>query len=163
MNFLKDFKGEILKAVIGLMVVFLIAKFDYVVSIFDTGKAIEKQTQFESNLKVALRKDSIVSSLMENKEFVKLLFESETVKKHINKIGEELHDKIVVDVTKSDSNKVSMRSFVGMGAGIRDEQVLPIIAEIVKAWNEKEVAKKKDVKTIIKNNVKPGSLKPAQF
>jgi len=163
MEFFKNFKGEILKAVIGLMVVFLIAKFDYVVSIFDTGKAIENQMEFESNLKIALKKDSVVFSLMQNKEFVKLLFESETVKNHINKIGEELHDKIVVDVTKNDSNKVSMRSFVGMGAGIRDEQVLPIIAEIVKSWNEKEVAKKKDVEIIIKKNVKSGSLKSIQF
>ena len=150
MNFLKDFKGEILKAIIGLMVVFSIAKWDYIISTFDNGKQIEKRIEFESNLKAALKKDSIVLSLMENKEFVKLLFESEIVQDHINKIGIELHDKIVINVTKNDSNKVSMRSFVGMGAGIRDEQVLPIITEIVKSWNEGKIITDKDIDEIVK-------------
>jgi hypothetical protein len=163
MKFLNDFKGEILKAVIGLVVVFLIAKFDYVVSIFDKGREIEKEIEFNSNLIQAFKYDSVVSSLLSNKKFVKLWFESPTVKSHINIIGEELHDKIVVDVTKGDSNKVSMRSFVGMNAEVRDEQVLPILSEIVKSWNEKEIAKKKDVNTIIKRSVKPGSLKPHEF
>jgi len=163
MKFLNDFKADIIKAVTGLVIVFLIAKFDYVVSIFDKGKSIEKQAEFESNLIDAFKSDSVFSSLMNNEKFVQLWFESKTVKSHINKIGEELHDKIVIDVTKSDSNKVSMRSFVGMNAEVRDEQVLPILSEMVKAWNEKEIAKKKDVNTIIKRSVKPGSLKPYEF
>ena len=150
MNFLKDFKGEILKAIIGLMVVFSIAKWDYIISTFDNGKQIEKQIEFESNLKIALKMDTVVLSLMENKEFVKLLFESEIVKNNINQIGVELHDKIVINVSKNDSNKVSMRSFVGMGAGIRDEQVLPIITEIVKSWNEGEIITDKDIDEIVK-------------
>ena len=163
MKFLNDFKGEILKAVIGLVVVFLIAKFDYVVSIFDKGKEIENQVQFESDLIRAMENDSVVLSFLENEKFIKLFFESETVKNHIEQVGVELHNKIVIDVTKTDSNKVSMRSFVGMNAEVRDEQVLPILSEIVKSWNEKEIAKKKDVNTIIKRSVKPGSLKPHEF
>ncbi len=163
MGFLKDFKGEIIKAIIGVMVVFLIAKWDYVVETFHNGKNIEKQLQFEDNLIVAFKNDSIVTNLMENKAFVRLLFKSTAVQRHIKQIGDEIHDKIVVDVTKNDTNKVSMRSFVGMGAGVRDEQVLPIITEIVKAWNDKEVAKKKDITKAIKERVKSGSLKPAIF
>ena len=152
MSFLSELKSEWKKAVIGLIVVFLIAKFDYVVAIFDTGKQVEAQIEFEVNLKEALKKDSIVSSLMENEKFVKLLFESPTVQKHIDQIGVELHDKIVLDVTKNDTNKVSMRSFVGMGAGIRDEQVLPIITEMVKSWNEGKVLTEKDIEAIVRKS-----------
>ena len=38
---------------------------------------------------------------------------------------------------------------VGMEAGIRDEQVLPIISEIVKAWDEGQITTKKDVGKIL--------------
>lgn len=152
MSFLSELKSEWKKAVIGLIVVFVIAKYEYIVSVFDTGKQVEAQIEFEGNLKEALKKDSIVSSLMENEKFVKLLFQSPTVQKHIDQVGVELHDKIVEDVTKNDTNKVSMRSFVGMGAGIRDEQVLPIITEIVKSWNEGKVLTEKDVDEIVRKS-----------
>ena len=146
----KEFKGDIIKAAIGLVIVFLIAKWDYVVATFDKGEAVEQQEIFESNLEEALGKPQIIKMLMENEEFVKLLFESPIVQKHIDEVGVELHDKIVLDVTKNDTNKVSMRSFVGMRAGVRDEQVLPILTEIVKAWNEGQVLTEKDVKDIVR-------------
>jgi hypothetical protein len=163
MKFLNDFKGEILKALIGLIVVFLIAKFDYVVSIFDKGKEIENQVLFENSLIKSFENDSVIIGLLRNKKFVEIWFNSPEVKTQVNFIAEDLRNKIVLDVTKTDSNKVSMRSFVGMNAEVRDEQVLPILSEMVKAWNEKEIAKKKDVNTIIKRSVKPGSLKPHEF
>jgi hypothetical protein len=149
-DFFNSLKGKIIGAVTGLIVVFLVAKSELIISTFDKGKEIEAQIEFESKLKVALKKDSVVSSLMENEKFVKLLFESPTVKKHIEQIGEELHNKIVIDVTRSDSNKVSMRSFVGMGAGVRDEEVLPILTEIVKAWDEGGILTEKDIKEIVR-------------
>lgn len=149
-EFLNSLKGKIIGAVAGLVVVFLIAKWDYVVARFDKGEEIAKQEVFEANLDKALKKPEIIKLLMENQEFVKLLFESPIVQKHIDEVGVELHDKIVLDVTKNDTNKVSMRSFVGMGAGVRDEQVLPILTEIVKAWNEGQVLTEKDVKDIVR-------------
>jgi hypothetical protein len=151
-DFLNSLKGKITGAVIGLIVLFLVAKWEAIISTFDKGKEIEKQIDFESSLTEALKKDTVVSSLMKNKKFVELLFDSPVVKKHIEKIGDKLHDKIVVDVTKNDTNKVSMRSFVGMGAGIRDEQVLPIITEIVKAWNEGAVLTDKDIDAIVRKS-----------
>lgn len=162
-DFLNSLKGKIIGAVTGLIILFLVAKWEAVVYTFDKGKSIEKQIQFESNLIDAMKNDSVVLTFLENEQFVKLFFQSTTVKNHIDQVGVELHDKIVLDVTKNDTNKVSMRSFVGMNAEVRDEQVLPILAEIVKSWNEKEIAKKKDVNTIIKKSVKPGSLKPHEF
>lgn len=153
MKFLTELKAEWKKAVIGLIVVFLIAKWDYVISTFDTGKKIEQQAEFEGMLKKALTNDSVVIQFMENERFVELLFASKKVNEHIdilgNKLEEELHNKIVEDVTKNDSNKVSMRSFVGMEAGVRDEQVLPIISEIVKAWKDGDITTKKDVGNIL--------------
>ncbi len=167
MSFISELKSEWKKAVIGLIVVFLIAKWDYVVSTFDKGKEVENQITFEENLKKAFKNDSIVLALMENEKFVKIIFESHTVKRRIDemtqKLEKEIHDKIVEDVTKSDSNKVSMRSFVGVGAGVRDEQVLPIITEIVKNYNDNKIAKKSDIKRAIKSSVKSAALKPAIF
>ena len=167
MSFISELKNEWKKAIIGLIVVFLIAKWDYIVSTFDKGKEVENQITFEENLKEALQKDSIVLALMENEKFVKILFESHTVRSHIDKMTQELekeiHDKIVEDVTKNDTNKVSMRAFVGMGAGVRDEQVLPIITQIVKDYNDEKIAKKADITKAIKRSVKGSALKPAQF
>jgi hypothetical protein len=162
-DFLNSLSGKIVGAVTGLIILFLVAKWEAVVSTFDKGKGIEKQIQFEDNLVKAFKNDSVVLGFLENEKFVKLFFESPTVKKNIEQIGINLRSEIINDVTKNDSNKVSMRSFVGMEAEIRDEQVLPIISEIVKAWNEEKIANKKDIQTIIKKSVKPGSLKPYQF
>ena len=100
---------------------------------------------------------------MVNEEFATRFLNHPIVTKYVEDIGVELHDKIrdqiVEDVTKSDSNKVSMRSFVGKEADIRDEQVLPLLAEIIKAYKEQELAKKKDIKRMINQEVKPSSLK----
>jgi hypothetical protein len=149
-DFFNSLKGKIIGAVTGLIVVFLVAKSELIISTFDKGQSVEKQIEFESNLKKAFAKDSVVSSLMKNEKFVKLLFESPTVQKNIEEIGEELHNKIVIDVTKNDTNKISIRSFVGMGAGVRDEQVLPIITEIVKSWNEGKIITDKDIDGIVR-------------
>jgi len=149
-DFLNSLKGKIIGALTGLIVLFLVAKWDAILATFDKGQAIENQISFNSNLKTAFNNDSVVSALMANEKFVQILFQSPTVQKHIEEIGEEIHNKIVVDVTKNDSNKVSMRAFVGMGAGVRDEEVLPILTEIVKAWDEGKIITEKDIEGIVK-------------
>jgi hypothetical protein len=143
-------KSDIGKAIIGLIVVFLVAKWDYVVSKFDAGVAIEEQSEFNNNLAEALETDSIVAKFMENDEFITIFFESSVVQNHIADLGKELRNSIVEDVTRSDTNKISMRSFVGKEADIRDEQVLPLLAEIIKAWKDGDLMTEKDVEDIIK-------------
>jgi len=162
-NFLNTFKGKIIGAICGMIVVFLVAKWDAVVETFNAGENIQKEQEFNTDLIKAFNTDSVTDALMSNEEFAKKILNHPVISKYVEKVGVELHNRIrnqiVEDVIKNDTNKISMRSFVGKEADIRDEQVLPLLAEIIKAYKEKEFAKKKDVKNIIKQEIKPTSLK----
>ena len=86
-DFLNSLKGKIIGAVTGLIVIFLVAKSELIISTFDKGQKIENQIEFNNQLTTAFKNDSIVFALMQNEKFVKLLFKSPTVQKQIQKIG----------------------------------------------------------------------------
>jgi len=157
-DFLNTLKGKIIGAVTGLIVVFLVAKWEYVKSTFDNGVQIEKESKFNHNLVRAFKTDSItdlaVDKLMSNPKFAKKILEHPDVKNYVDEVGKGLRDEIVENVVKSDSNKVSMRSFIGKEADIRDEQVLPLISEIVKAWKDGYLMTKKEAEVYIKKELK---------
>jgi hypothetical protein len=56
-----------------------------------------------------------------------------------------------------------MRSFIGMKTGMRDEDVLPALAELMDAWEEGELMTKKQadayIKKTLKKNIKQSALK----
>lgn len=162
-NFLNTFWGKLSGAIAGLLVLFLVNQWDAVVETFSAGENVQRQEEFNGDLIKAFNTDSVVDALMANEEFAKKILNHPVITKYVEEVGVELHDRIrdqiVEDVTRSDTNKISMRSFIGKEADIRDEQVLPLLADIIKAWKEKELAKKKDVKNIIKQEIKPSSLK----
>jgi len=154
---------SVITYILSMATLVVVAKWDAVVSTFDKGAEIEKMEIIKSDMKAALQDTSVLNAAFSNPNFVATFFNNPTVNKKIEELGVELHnrirDQIVEDVIKNDTNKISMRSFVGKEADIRDEQVLPLLAEIIKAYKEKEFAKKKDVKNIIKQEIKPTSLK----
>jgi hypothetical protein len=86
--------------------------------------------------------------LLNNKRFIQFLLESDEVKEFEKQAGMKIRDEIVEQVTKSDTDKVSMRSFLGKEIGLRDEDVLPFLAEFMKQYKDGEIATKEDVKKI---------------
>jgi len=145
-----ELKGKAVLIIVGIVLVVANQIWSYI----QKGAEADVNAKIESVVFKSLQKDEIVSQLMTNPRLVKMILESEAVKEFTDKAGQDIHDKIVENVTKSDSNKVSMRSFVGTQAGIRDEQVLPVISEIVKAWNEGKITTKEELEKYVDREIK---------
>lgn len=153
-KFLQDFKGDIIKAIIGLIVVFLVSKWDGIVATFSTGANTEKQEEFEKSLSKAMENEDVVKKFLENDKFVDLFFESKLVREHTAQLGDGLRDQIIEDVMKKDTNKISMRSFIGMEIGVRDEDVLPLLSKLLDAYNKGEIMTKEEADDFIRREIR---------
>jgi len=89
--------------------------------------------------------------------------ESEEVKKFEEEAGMKIRDEIVEQVTKTDTNKVSMRSFLGKEVGIRDEQVLPLLAALLKAYEEGDIATKEELTRTVNREIRRRNANAAEF
>lgn len=111
--------------------------------------------------------DSVFVIKIKDPETLNEILNSEEVTKFSEEAGVKVRNAIIEDVMKKDTNKISMRSFIGMKTGLRDEDVLPALAKLMKAWENGELMTKAQADAYItgqiKKQVKPGSLKPAQF
>jgi hypothetical protein len=148
MSLINDLKSEWKKALIGLIVVTVIAKGEKIVGYFETGKEAEDAAKMEVMLVKSLQKDAVMIELLNNKRFIQFLLESDEVKEFEKQAGMKIRDEIVEQVTKSDTDKVSMRSFLGKEIGLRDEDVLPFLADFMKQVKEGNIATKEDIKEI---------------
>ena len=107
---------------------------------------IQKGAEVEFKEKV----EAIITHKMQDKYFVQHFLDGEQIKSFTDKIGQEFRDKIVDDVTKSDSNKVSLRAYLGKELGIRDEQVLPLLSRFLNEYKQGKIPNKSQVDSIIK-------------
>ena len=153
-DFLNTLKGKLIGAICGLIILFLVTEQESIKATFNNGVAIEKQIEFDINLKQALKSDSIASIIMENENFVKLLFTSPIVKQHTDNLGKQLRKQIIADVMQKDTNKVSSRSYVAIELGIRDEAYLPLLTSVLGAFDRGELLTKEDADTYIKAEFK---------
>lgn len=117
------------------------------------GAKADIDKKIEQVVVKSLHKEDILKEVIKNPRFVELILESEEVKKYEDEAGMRIRDEIVEQVTKSDSNKVSMRSFIGKEIGVRDEDVLPLLSELLKAYNKGELSTKEDVQRIVNNRI----------
>jgi hypothetical protein len=154
MSFITDLKTEWKKAVIGLIVVIGISKGEQIIGYFETGKGLEEEKRTEEVIIKALGKEEIITQLLKNPKFVQLILESPEVKKYEERIGMELRDDIVEQVTKTDSTKVAMNSYLGKEVGIRDEQVLPLLANLLKAFDKEEIATKEELTKVVNREIR---------
>lgn len=107
--------------------------------------------------------DSIFTIRVKDPKILGMILESEEVVKFSEEAGTNIRNAIIEDVMKQDTNKISMRSFLGMKTGLRDEDVLPKLAELLDAWKKGELMTKGEansyVNRILRKEIKPGSLK----
>jgi hypothetical protein len=153
-DFLNTLNGKLIGAICGIIILFLVTKWESIKATLDNGVAIEKQGEFNTNLKQALKTDSIASIIMENEHFVELLFASPIVKQHTDDLGKELKKQIIEDVLRKDTNKVSSRSYVAIQLGIRDEAYLPLLTNVLGAFDRGELLTKEDADKYIEAEFK---------
>ena len=114
---LKEKGKAILLYVISMISLALMAKWEWVVDTFDEGKNLQEERAFNGNIIKAFENDSVktkaVDFLMSDPKFAEKIINHPVIQGHIDVIGQEMHDKIVENVTKNDSNKVSMRCGYG--------------------------------------------------
>lgn len=121
------------------------------------GAKAEFEIEVESTFTGDAFEDAVDSLFLVNAkkpENLDLILESEEVKKFSEKAGKEIHDQIVENVTKNDSNKISMRAFVGASADIRDDAVLPLLAELLKEYKAGNLMTKRQADAYVSRKIK---------
>lgn len=141
----------------------LVAKWDAVISTFDKGVQIEAQSEFNSQFIVAIHTDSVAQELLENEEFMMLFLESPVVKQHISDIGVELHDEIVKQIVEDDDTKVKKEDFISASINMHPDSLLAFQVRFWKKVKKNQLASKKDVKNIIKKEVRPEARTVPKF
>jgi hypothetical protein len=111
-----------------------------------TWSLIQKGGQAEFNEAV----DARINEKLENPIFVKMLLSHPEVLNFTDDAGMKIRNAIIEDVMKKDTNKISMRSFLGKEVGVRDEKVLPLMAALLKAFDEGKLMTEDDVEALIK-------------
>jgi len=96
-------------------------------------KLLNDKNSLEEILEVVMS-NSFVSSFVENKKL-------------------EVQDKIVELINKDDSSRVALETFLGKQTGYRDEDILPLLAQILKAFKEGDIMTKEDAEGYIKREI----------
>ena len=77
--------------------------------------------------------------------------------------GDKIEKQIVSNVLKEDSTKISMVGGLGKKSGIRNDEVLDKMADLLKAWDKGEIMTKDQadlyIKKVLKKNIKASALK----
>ncbi len=128
---------------------------------FTTGAEIKYQQHFQETLKTNGAKNIInkqISNKMENaledKNFLAKAFSAEGIIKEIDKQIDVAKQHIVDEVVAADSSKIDFIGALGSGSGIRDEDIMPMLIELVTAINNGELLFKTDVEKYIEKEVK---------
>jgi hypothetical protein len=98
--------------------------------------------------------DSVVTLKVKDPELISMLLESKEVKEAQHQAAQDIRNTIIEDVMKKDTNKISMRSFLGMKTGLRDEDVLPALAKLLNAWEKGDLMTKKEADDYIKKRIR---------
>lgn len=147
---INELKSKAVLIIVGAVLVVANQIWSYV----QKGAQADVDNHIEEVVTNALQKEDIIKELMKNPRFVQLILESEEVKKFEKEAGMRIRDEIVEQVTKSDTNKISMRSFLGKEVGIRDEQVLPLLANLLKAYEEGDIATKTELTRVVNREIR---------
>ena len=102
----------------------------------------------------SLQKEEIILELLKNPKFVQLILESPEVKAYEGEIGMKIRDDIVNEVQSDSSKNVAMNSFLGKEVGVRDEQVLPLLAKLLKAYDNGEFTTKKELEEYVDKEIR---------
>jgi hypothetical protein len=159
----KKHKGWVVLSIFG----FLSSAYYFSVDVIKDYNHRVHIEEFKADMAEALKDTAIVNGFFNNPAFLATFFNNPNVIKKIDVMGDniekEIHDNIVDAIKKSDTNKVSSRSYVAKELEIRDEAYLPLLVKALKAVKEEENVTKKEVKGIIRREVKPEARRVPVF
>ena len=125
---------------IGVILVFAGEK---VWGYIEKGVEADFETQVEEIFMAKLKEPTTFDILLNSKEVTKFKEDA----------GKEVRAEIIEDVMKKDTNKISMRSFLGMKTGLRDEDVLPALAKLLDAWEKGDLMTKEQANNYINHKL----------
>ena len=120
-----------------------------------TWTLIQKGSEVTINEKI----DARIESKLSDAHLIEMLLNTDKIKDFTSKAGKDIKAKIIEDVIRKDSNKVSMRAFIGSEIGIRDEQVLPLLAKILMSYKSGDIPTVKKLDSLIKRHTKENRIR----
>jgi len=117
---------EILKKNAITLVLFVVAT----VGTF-TWNLIQKGGEVEINEKI----DARIDQKIKTGGLVRVLLQSKEIEKFTDEAGKTIHDQVVKNIMRKDTNKVSLRAIIGKGTKLRDEDVPDAIIRVINDYN----------------------------
>lgn len=128
---------------------------------FTTGAEVQYQAHFQESLQTvgakAILKTQMASEMddaLEDKNFLAKAFSSDGIIDEIDKQIVIAKKHIVDEVVSADSSKIDFVGYIGAGSGIRNEDILPMFVELMKAIDNGELIFKSELDEYIKKEVK---------
>ena len=160
MSLSEDIKKEWKKYLVGVIMLGLVGFGDKIIDIFNTGAEVEFKNEVATTFTVKEGTpfynavDSVVTLKVKDPALISLLLESDEVVEAQHQAALDIRNTIIEDVMKKDTNKISMRSFLGMKTGLRDEDVLPALAKLLDSWEKGELMTKRQADAYVTRKVK---------
>ena len=115
-----------------------------------TWSLIQKGSEATINEKI----DARIEAKISDNQLIETLLNTEKVKEFTDNAGREIKKKIIEDVIRKDTNKISMRAFIGSEIGVRDEKVLPLLSRLLKDYNDGKITTTKKTDSLIKRHLR---------
>lgn len=127
---------------------------------FTTGAEVKYQQHFQETLKTEGAKNIITKQItaemdnaLEDKNFLAKAFSSEGIIDEIDKQIDISKKHIVDEVVAADSSKIDFIGALGVGAEVRDEAIMPMLIELIKAIDNGDLVFKEDIEDLIESEV----------
>jgi len=162
----KKFKEAFDTKTIVLALAILAYAGEKVWGLIEVGAEVEFQNKIIEAYKAPAVKEAVKAEFKANIIDPAILGEvlaSPEVHDFSKEAGDKIEKKIVADVLKEDSTKISLVSGLGQKSGIRDEVIMDKMATLLKAWDKGEIMTKDQadtyIKKALKKNIKTSALK----
>jgi hypothetical protein len=119
-NIISYIKG---KAVTGILIILAFV-----------GSKIWDYTQKGAEADINAIIDKRIENKLNDNQLVQQLLNSKKVKEFTDNAGKQIKDAIAKDIMRKDTNKVSMRSIIGVEANLRDENVPYDLGKMLKDY-----------------------------
>ena len=109
-----------------------------------TGDKVLEYVQKGAESDVTTLIDNRIKAKMSDSQLIETLLNSKQVEEFKEEAGQELKNSIL----SMDSSKLSIPSYLGKELGLRDEDVLPFLAEFMKQVKDGNIATKEDLEEL---------------
>ncbi len=143
----------------GLLLLGVVAKLAW--DTFQVGAEVKYQAHFQETMKTDgvknIVKTQIVEEIdgaMDDANLWKKAFGNDHLVDYVSDKVAEAKQHIVDDVLRADTSKIDFVSGLGVLSGKRNEDIMPILAKIVKAIDDGDIMFKDDVEKYIEKEIK---------